>query len=139
MAHHAGSSTCLRINERGMLQQLPELLVTPYSATVILPADQQIHAQTLLKSHEPTSISTTSELNAHTNLEKGNFKIKVSVLFWYFRISIIARVPGRYRRVLPFGTGSPATTHTSTFATRKWEGKDTLCTGVGGERTGRTA
>ena len=109
MVHHVGGGTCLQIDERGMLQQPPELPVTPYSATVILRADQQIHAQTLLKSHEPTSISTTSKLNTHTNLEKGNFKIKVSVLFWYFRISIIALVPGRYRRVLPFGTGYPAT------------------------------
>src|SRR5271170_2194989 len=138
MVHHAGGGTYLQINERGMLQQLPESLVTPYSATVVLPADQQIHVQTLLKSHEPTPHQHHKRTNTHTNLEKGNFKIKVSVLFWYFRISIIARVPGRYRRVLPFGTGSPAT-HTSTFATGKWEGKDTLCASVGGERTRRTA
>jgi|SRR5277367_123818 hypothetical protein len=108
-----------------MLRQLPELLVTPYSAIVILPAVQQIHAQTLLKSHEPTLISPhhpqqETRDEEHTNLEKGNFKINVSVLFWYFRISIIARVPGRYRRVLPFGTGSPAT-HKSTLATKRGE------------------
>lgn len=120
--HHAGGSTCLQINERGMLQQLPELPVTPYSAIVNLPADQQIHVQTLPKSHEPTLHQHHKRTNTHTNLENGNFKIRVSVLFWYFRISIIARVPGRYRRVLPFGTGSPAT-HTSTFANKKVGGE----------------
>jgi hypothetical protein len=49
-----------------------------------------------------------TERGAHTNLEKGSLAINVSVLFWYRRISINARVPGRYRRFFPFGTGSPA-------------------------------
>ena len=43
-----------------------------------------------------------------TNLEKGSLAINISVLFWYRRISISARVPGRYRRFLPLGMGSPA-------------------------------
>jgi hypothetical protein len=44
----------------------------------------------------------------HTNLAKGSFRIRSSVLLWYFLISLNATVPGRYLRFLPCGTGSPA-------------------------------
>ena len=43
-----------------------------------------------------------------TSLAKGSFRIRRSVLFWYFLISLRATVPGRYLRFFPCGTGSPA-------------------------------
>src|SRR5277367_2760313 len=85
-----------------MLRQLPELLVTPYSAIVILPAVQQIHAQTLLKSHEPTLISPhhpqqETRDEEHTNLEKGNFKIGM-FLIPCFLLRVVGTNEGRFVR-----------------------------------------
>jgi len=50
-------------------------------------------------------VCTREELTRRAN---GSFRSKRSPVFWYFRISLSARVPGLYLLFLPTGTGSPA-------------------------------